>query len=126
MGYFYNSENNTFKAKQVLAELLSNESVTILTSDIKIGKKWRGEVNQKNWKCHHYNKFNGLEDDVIIFYNTINLDSAYTLAFSRARKLLIIITEPEIIKRKTKQSASFLKMMNKAIEKQLITKIEAN
>ena len=38
--------------------------------EIKNGKKWRSEVNQKNWKCYHYNKFNGLEDEVIIFYNT--------------------------------------------------------
>ena len=64
-----------------------------------------------------------MEDDVIIFYNTIMLDSIYIPAFSQARKLLVLITDPEIIKRKNERCALFLKIMNKAIEKQFVTKV---
>ena len=66
------SESFGFPNGKKIEIFISIESVTILTSDIKIGKKLKSE--SKNWKCHYYNKFNGMEDDVIIFYNTIMLD----------------------------------------------------
>ena len=88
---------NLSNAKSVLYDLLKGKPVTFLSNSHYQNqsselKKVFGLAEQKNseWEYHHCGNFNGSEADVIVYASPAYY--IYWPAMSRARKLLVIIT----------------------------------